>query len=342
MPSSTSSSKLAPEVSAARPSAGPSVRQELRVMAVVVCVLLAAEVGMRLVEERFSQEYLRISTFPSRAARLAAAEAEPRVLIVGNSLVNDGLNLDVFNSQILDLRAVAEVDLFALPGSEMCEWYWLFKSHFIDRSQRPDILMISAAAFGDFPDVSISRLAAISHPDLYAEILQTDLRTFEQRAQFAHSVLSRSFAGRERVQKSMLDAIVPHYQAGRIWQQKMLRRAADVPPASPTDSAANGHDYTRLVRLLELADEQDVRVILVLMPMGDYYELDEQLQQVIAERGVGVIDCRRPDFLTPQSYYDGVHLTADAAAVFSRYLARRFAGEVLMPAGEPDVIEVVQ
>lgn len=326
----------------------PTLRQELKVLIVVAAALLACEASLRVLEERTSDEYRRIASFTERAARLVSQPAEPRVLVIGNSLADDGLKADIFLDEMRALgQHDAAFDVFALPGSEMCEWYWLFRSLFADRQERPDIVMLSAATFNDFRAVTISRLAAITDTAFYLDLLAADLPDFEERAAFLHSTAFRSFAGRDRVQKSILTAIVPHYQQGRIQQQKLLRQSMETPPPSLIVPSANAHDYSRLVRFLNLADEFDVKVVLLAMPLTDYYELDRELVDIIRQRNVTMLDCRRMENITADSFYDGVHLHAEAAKIFSRQLARRFVSEVMSiggqkqgPDGNAEIIDV--
>lgn len=308
----------------------PPLRQELKVLITVVAVLLACEVALRILEERTSDEYRRIASFPERAVRLVSQPAEPRVLAIGNSLVDDGLKADIFLDEMRALgQHDAAFDVFAMPASEMCEWYWLFRSLFADRQERPDIVMLSAATFNDFRTVTISRLAAITDTAFYIDLLATDLPDFEERAAFLHSTVSRSFAGRDRVQKSILTAIVPHYKQGRIQQQKLLRQSMETPPPSLIVPSVNAHNYSRLVRFLDLADEFGVKVVLLAMPLTDYYQLDRELVDIIRQRDVTLLDCRRMENITADSFYDGVHLYAAGAKLFSRQLARRFVNEVM-------------
>ena len=183
----------------------PSFRQELRVLAVVALVLLISEIGLRIVEARSSHEYRSIAALPHIAEKFATDSSLPSVLIIGNSLANDGLNPDIFMHEIkATLQTKPVFDLVALPGSEMCQWYWLFKAHFIDTGRHPDIVVISAATFSDSPRITISRLAALTHRGCYADLMNSDLPAFEERAAFVHSLVFRSFAGRDRIQKSVL------------------------------------------------------------------------------------------------------------------------------------------
>ncbi len=316
-------------MSSSTSSSRPTLRQELKVLAVVACMLMGVELLMRRIESRVSAEYATISSFAERAERLASSQS-PRILVIGDSLAEDGFRADVFSRQIEQLGHQVSVDAFTLPGSEMSEWYWLFRSYFADAQHRPDMVFLCSSDFVDYPTVGIGRLATLTRRSNHSELLLSDIPDFCDRAKFLKSSAFRSFAGRDRIQKSILSAIIPNYQEGRTWQHNMLRQASEATEYSEADNdLAQEQSYSRLHRFLDLADEHNVAVAIVLMPMAYKYDVDESLVKQLCARQVPLVDCRWVEEITPASFYDGVHLSSEGARTFSGHFAGRVVRQFL-------------
>ncbi|HEX8773143.1 MAG TPA: hypothetical protein VF735_06020 [Pyrinomonadaceae bacterium] len=304
-----------------------SFRNELRVVAVVLLVLLGGEVVVRLSERSLSLDVTHIRQIPEISRKMTESPGT-KVLFISNSMIRYGVDPGIFEREMeahrLGPLSVGRVfpDATALP-----DWYYAFKHYFVDANRLPDVLIVCFAAkdlHDDVPPVP-ARLAhnytsASDIPELFSQ----DLLDFDNRADFMLADLSSAYANRMRVRTRVLDDLIPNYrESAQVMNrtQKAMKKSADAGDA--TASSAPG--YQRLQRLISLARNHNVRVIFVAMPLREEYALDPQLQRVIEAEGMSFFDFREVDGINQVSFVDEMHLTPGGASVYSEFLARQLA-----------------
>ncbi len=300
-----------------------SSKREFKVILTVLAVMLSADLGIRLQGQRFSSELRALASLPQQASTLCKMD-QTRMLILGNSLTNCGLDQDAFKGQAASCGWTdLAFEVVAFNGAEMCEWLWMFRMFFVEPGRLPDLVLVNATPPGlcDVPDVRIARL--VTYCGARMEVLRDGHFDFGQRAEYLHASLSASCVQRARGRQIILQSIVPDYIEMVAWSHTLLRRSLDV--ASPSSQDDTSHH--RLGLFASLAQQHGVKPILVLMPRAQPYELPQDLLDTIERTGVGCIDCREIEGLSPASYTDQHHLNADGARIFSRYLASRLARE---------------
>lgn len=302
-----------------------SFRPELKVLAMLAAVLVAGEVGMRVVGPRFSIGLRRITGIPANAERMAKAK-EVRVLVLGNSLTNQGFKPDIFRDTLASQGSLqTHVLVRYFPGSVASEWFHLFKHFYVDTGRLPDVLLLPCdmTAVRDATPITIERLAHFCDVEDIPQMFRDELKTFSDRALFLHCYLLDSFGGREKVRHAVLSKLVPYYREG----EEAIHAAAAAPAPSSKPRPAVTHTHENIKRLLQLARQHNVEVICAIISTLEPYEVDEGFARVVAATGSHLVDVRKDVSLNETHFTDGLHMTPSAAAEFTRALARRLVRE---------------
>jgi hypothetical protein len=283
----------------------------------VLLVLAACELGVRVFERRLSVD----AKIPSQTNRLTEGEGQS-VLVLGNSLVRDGVNVDILRDEIRAQGVGAmRIERIYLMNTIINDWHYAFKHHFVDTGRLPGALVVCFSN-NHLEDASIQRpLIARYHSSLrdIPQIFANDVPDFDGRVDFLLSAGSASFTHRTNVERRILDTLIPHYResATRInnaLTDEARKRARDYHPT-----------YRRLEEFIQMAQQHGVRVILVAMPVESPYEINPQVNRTAETLGVTLIDSRMTEGLSKESFVDGMHMNPGGAAVYSRSLARRLA-----------------
>ncbi len=265
---------------------------------------------------------------PANAERMAKAK-EVRVLVLGNSLTNQGFKPDIFRDTLAsegNLQTHVLVRYF--PGSVASEWHHLFKRFHADAGRLPDVLVLPSdmSAVRDATPANIERLVYFCDAGDIPQVFRDELTTFSGRASFLHSYLFASYSGREKVRHAVLSKLVPHYSEGeKAVHAVTTRPAPSVPSAQVSSACTDAHENIK--RLLVLARQHNVKVICPIIPTPELYEVDEGFAKVVAETGAYIVDVRKETDLSETDFSDGFHMNRGGAAKFTRTLARQLARE---------------
>jgi hypothetical protein len=261
---------------------------------------------------------------PALSKRLAEGEGQ-RILVLGNSLVRDNVNAEILEAE-LKAQGVGSLRLerIYLMNTIINDWYYAFKHHFIDTGRLPDVLVICFSN-NHIQDASIQRsLVARYHSSArdIPQIFSEDVRDFDGRVEFLLSGCSASFTHRTSVERRFFDATIPHYREGAMHINRALTAAANKRRGDFSPS------YRRLTQLIQLAQNQGVRVILVAVPVESPYPIDPQVMSTVETAGITFIDSRVVEGLSKESYVDGMHMNSGGAALYSRFLAHMLANHL--------------
>ena len=303
------------------PVASPKHRR--RAVVAVALALVAFEAAFRLVEERVSADAKHAADAPAAVARLSESEG-PRLLVLGNSLVRDGVDRDRLRDRLADVSPV-NVETLHPSASTVTDWRVLFERLVIptedsDRAAA-DVVVLGYAAehLSDQAPVDPRRLGGyyVDHRTL-TEVLWRDMRTLGDRVEVLAAYSLRTFAAADRLRLKTLAACVPAYE-----QTAERLNQVSSEPSRPGQAAGTARTYERLERLLDTARRHDVRVALVAFACGRPYELDPDLIELADEWNTPHLDLRHPPGVAAESFYDGYHMDPDAAAAFTDLLASR-------------------
>ncbi|HEX8145215.1 MAG TPA: hypothetical protein VF553_21795 [Pyrinomonadaceae bacterium] len=310
-------------------SSTSSFRNELRVVAVVLLVLLAGELVVRVCEQRLSLDVTHIRQIPEISRKMAESQGT-RVLFISNSMLRYGVDPAIFEREMEARRlgplSVGRVfpDATALP-----DWYYAFKHYFVDANRLPDVLIVCFAAKDlqdDLPPVPARLAHNYTSASDIPELFSHDLLDFDHRADFMLADLSSAYANRARVRTRVLDDLIPSYrESAQIINRSQKSPKKGAGEGGGDASASSAPTYQRLGRLISLARRHHVRVIFVAMPLREEYALDPQVQRIVEAEGMSFFDFRSVDGINQVSFVDEMHLTSGGAATYSQFLARQLA-----------------
>src|SRR5690606_19101814 len=151
----------------------------------------------------------------------------------------------------------------------------------------------------------------------WPELCQYDLKTLEDRAAYLVCTASAMCSNRDRLQRRILDTLIPGYRDGSQELNARQSRLAERKLPPPT--------YNRLREFLGMTRDQHVSVVLASMPIAKHYDLDPDLLKVLREERVQLIDCQNIPGIVPEMFPDGVHMTSAASQIYSHFLADALA-----------------
>lgn len=293
----------------------------------MLALLVVSETAMRLMESSLSKDVAHLKQFPEIAKHLTAhASDQTRVLFLGNSLTRYGIDAEVFQKELrLNRGTQVQVAKVVPDNSQLADWSYAYRNFFHNAQHPPELLVIG---FG-FGNQHLADRPS-SHPERLAryyctlndvnELCRWDLPDMESRLDYVVASGSVLYANRDRVQRWGLDRIIPEYRTGIQTINEQLQNASPKEPSRAT--------FHRLRALIEDAQQDGVRVVLMALPVGFEYEFDPQFLSLTAEKQVPVIDCRNVPGVTRAQLFDGLHLDPNGAKLVTRHLAQELQGRV--------------
>lgn len=295
------------------------MKTEIRVFALVLCGLLVAELSLRYLEPRLSGDVRHIQAIPNVAAKMAADSSTVKVLWLGNSITNDGIDIGMADS-LLESRLSVDVGTYVVhpDGSGIPEWYYIAKRQFLEVGVRPDVLVIPFAwnLLTDGAAVETERIGRwyLGATSDWMEFLRFEINGFEPAAGAVLANLSAAFGNRDRVRTRVL-AELPGY---RQTAERLSRGGNREIPNTVRRSGSSR--YSRLTRLVHAAHSYGVDVVIVAMPVRSKYDLDPELKDAIARLEIGFIDARAVSGVEPALFKDEMHLLPSGAQIVTSYV----------------------
>lgn len=316
------------------PSTSPNrSSSEWRVVLMVLAIFAIYELGFRLAGDRLSKDIAHLQAFGHIASDLnaQAQNGETRVLFLGNSLTRYGVDTELFE-QVLREQFGEEVRAAKVnpDNTALADWFYAYRTYFSRAEQVPEVLIIGFEG-GHLRD------AASNHPDRLAryyctwedcpDLQRRDVQGFEASVGYVLSSLSAAFGNRDRLQRRVLDTLIPDYRPGM--DELNRRMNAQRAPVTPVDQQLEP-SYSRLLELIALAERDGVQVILAAMPVPEAYEFDTGLLEVVHSTSARLVDCRTVTGITLPMFFDGLHMDEHAQQLYTRALADK-CGPLLPP-----------
>lgn len=303
MPSSISASKH------------PALNHAKALLAICAIVILGLEVASYYLLNHFSLTYSRISRQYEEAVKMrhAGPGEPPSVLIVGNSLLLHGIQLDRLRS--LTSSSMQIYPIF-LEATGYYDWLYGLRKIFREGAS-PDVVVVG---------VGVNYFLANSTRQDYAPMLFLDGRDTLAMASDLHldrTATSNLWLGhvsafwdtRSAVRTQVLNHFVPH-----------LEDLFSL--VSPKPSIPQGHEFEeittpRLQRLRELCEAHGTKLILLVPPTLASEGAVSQMSYVARTLGVDVSVPIDPAALSAKYYQpDGMHLNREGAVLFTSALAK--------------------
>ena len=304
----------------------PSTRSgsiELRVVLAVLALLALVDVGLRLMDSRLSGNLAHVEAIPEIVAEAGQPERRS-LLVLGNSLTNNGVAPEVVNARLPELT-VAKV---TPDATGLWDWQCLLDHQVIARDAvQFDTVMIGFAwhLLSDQSRADPSRLGALycGTGDL-RRAATIGLHSSGDIGEFLAAKALRTYALRDILRNRLFAMSVPNYVE--------FTQAANAARAGATDkpvAQAPEYTYRTVAQLVDRLKSEGTRVIVVAMPVQQSYEIDPQLRALHENGALELIDLRKLAGIEPAHYLDGMHLNSTGQQILSRALAEDLAAELL-------------
>ena len=295
-----------------------SFKTEAKVIATILLMLLVCELVLRKFETALSFDLEHIRAMPQLAANLAKSSGT-RILFLGNSFTRTAVIPNVF---LMEMRSRGFTNLAvqrAHPdGTRINEWFYTFKTYFLEPHLLPDLLVIvtGRAHLQDQLMDPSTMGAYYSERNNVANYLRTEAPTLDAKVEFLLGRYSVAYANRRRIEPRIFSRIIPNYQVciQQINQERnrSTRRGKTV-------------TYTRLEQFLNLAEAHSIPVIIVSVPMFEPYAIDPKITELVASHKMIFIDMQTIDGVDSSRFPDEYHIDEIGAEKCTRVLAEKFA-----------------
>lgn len=286
-----------------------------------VFAVATADLAVRAFETRLSGDIANIKSFPGRVTALSEAPGK-RVAAIGNSLIGDGLDTEIFMASWLDKNpGVGQAIKLVPDGSGIWEWHCIVHYQLNGVVNTPDMVIIGFGwnQLSDQSPLSLTR----AFNSLCPAGAMRDFSALSKRIgindwlEMLTVKTSKLYAHREPIRHRTLQNIVPDYR-------RMTRRTNARAGQAEEVTSAHGSpqfSYAALERVLGQLSSVGTQVILVAMPVMEPYEIDRGLCDVVSGTPHELLDMRYAVPSRDSLYRDNLHLNKAGARIFSETLA---------------------
>ena len=297
-------------------------RDATRAIAVLLVGMLlycaTLEVVTRRGFSRVSRTQRRIYQDLNAAKSIAPAvsNASPTVLVVGNSLLLDGVDRASLKNE---LAPKYQLVLLPVENTQFEDWYFGLRRLFAEGS-RPSIVVVCLS--------TRQMMSRATDGEYFAYYLMQgrDLLAVRRESQLDNTMASAYFfanrsdwlGSRAQIRNWLLQAIMPNLE------RLIGFFPAKTPPMPPSDqvvAAAIPH----LLALDELCKSNGARLVILVPPTLRHDDASAEIQDSANGQGIPVLVPLRPSEVSPGEFSDGFHLNAQGAARFTQ----RFASALL-------------
>ena len=297
-------------------------RVEWKVVFSVIAVLLVTEGLLRAVHTRLSHDLVHIQELPVKLERLSHGTGT-RMLFLGNSLIREGIIIELFRREMAAFGPVTVEQAYP-DDTAVLEWLNAYRHLVAKPGNQIDVLVVGFAEnqLQDRAAIDVRRLAhnyAGWHST--AEIFREESFSFDQRIEFALARFWKSFANAERVQKRILDQLIPYYRttASRV-NNSFTPTALPAKVRAPT--------YRRLQKLIDAVHADRANLVVIAVPVGKAYAIDPRLLKLLESNQVSLIDARNIAGITANSFPDGYHMDEAAARLMTRLVVEQLSDQL--------------
>lgn len=329
MPLSTSSSEPTsgtPPAPARRPM---SVQTGIAALLTgLALIFLGLELGSPLILTRLSKIERRVENETHAAHTLGpfTPDGRPTVLLVGNSLLLEGVQADALRDNLSPQYSVSR---FAIEQTHYLDWYFGLR-RLLEEGSRPSVIILTlatdqlASRFTLGESFAHRQMSAIDFP-LAVREAKLD-KTTASTYLFAH--WSNWLADKGFIRQDVLILLVPNFRglAGRI---------ADHGPHVHNATVLLEMAKQRLPELHDLAQTYGVKIVL-LVPPTLHQDHSQEVQELGDQAGVPVWVLSPPGEFPPSLFLDGFHLNRQGSEIFTTRLANRIRIGIGNPARSAD------
>jgi hypothetical protein len=291
-------------------------------------LILGFELSGDYLLKHHSETYARVSRQYAEAvtARLARPGAAVPVLMVGNSLLLEGVDTKLLQDLIAPQIRVYPI---FLEATGYYDWFYGLQRLFRQGS-RPQVVVLGVGVNSFLADSVRQDYAPMTLLDLRDLLdVASDLKmdhTATSNLLLAHSSVFWDTRGVIRTQ--LLRQTVPHY--GELVM--LLKPQPSIPPPARFHAIA----CSRLQSLRRLCEEHGARLILLIPPTLASEDAVREMTIACAKAGVESLVPIAPTALSAKYYQpDELHLNSEGAALFTSALAGSLPASVSHYAASP-------
>ena len=285
----------------------------LVLLAGLALIMIGFEVISPVVLQRLSRTERRVETELRAAKQLQplTPDGRPTVLLTGNSLLLEGVNLDSLHDS---LAGQYEVSRLGIEQTHYLDWYFGLR-RLLEEGSRPSVIVLTLATDQLASRFTLGEQFAhrqMSLHDWPLAIQESHLdRTTASTYFFAH--WSNWLADKGVIRQRVMILLVPNF---RLLAMRIADHGAHVRDPKLLLSAAE----QRLPELGELARTYGVKIVL-LIPPTLREDHSREIQAIGAQAGVPVWVLSPPGELPRSLYMDGFHLNAQGNEIYTGRLA---------------------
>jgi hypothetical protein len=281
----------------------------------VAVIMLGFELGSPLILEHLSRTERRVASELQAAKSLhpVTADGRPTVLLAGNSLLLEGVQLDRLHE---NLAPDYEVSRLGIEQTHYLDWYFGLR-RLLEEGSRPSLIVLSLATDQLASRFTLGESFArrqMSARDFPLAIQESKLdRTTASTYLFAH--WSNWLADKGVIRQRVLILLVPNFR-------ELAARIADHGPHVNDPAVLLAMAQQRLPELRDLTQTYGVKIVL-LIPPTQHEDQSRPIQELGEQRGVAVWVLSPPGEFPRTLYRDGFHLNAEGSEIFTSRLAQQ-------------------
>ena len=293
-----------------------SFRQELKVLAALVCFLAGLELIARMISESLDDDRAHIAQFDELVGELG----EKKGAVLGNSLLLHGLDLEQFAQESPDFSTIRVTPV----SSAVLDWGHLYERYFLKGEELPEHLFVGFVAHhvDDSEPAKLRRLSRhfVSTGSL-SQLWERERFDTHQRVQSGLSHVSALIGDQPAHRERVLDYFIDWYRLG-------LRTNQDWVTGDVESSVERQSSFERMTRFIDMVQAGGTRLWIIPLSQPEYWELNSGLLELIEKKGVGLMDARSIPGMTADDFSDGYHLGESGAEKFTKWFAKEISEKI--------------
>ncbi len=323
--------------SSSPPAAGVFAGGEWKVLLSLALLLMGTEFVLHLTERRLSIDVDHIRSAPQLAETISKdsnhLKDTLKILFIGNSSIRRGIDSQMLEEEFQTRYGLRIRSYFFYPdGGNIVAWRWAWRRYFSAADCRPDLVVVCGGA-SHFDDGKLDprTLATyfVSNGDIW-NCAWNELSGAEERLEFFAAKASLSYASRKRVQRRVMDVLMPHNREVLLDMVSLADKSASGKKITNSQTQAS----ESLRELLKEICAKGLKAVIVAMPNLINYEVPESRKRTILETGAAFVDLRRVQGINDSHFYDKAHLDQAGAVIFTRALSTALHHALPVPAVE--------
>jgi hypothetical protein len=271
---------------------------------------LVTRKGFSRVSRTQRRVYEDLTAAKSLAPR--ASSEQPTMLVVGNSLLLDGVDRASLAKELVPNYQVA---LLPIENTQFEDWYFGLRRLFAEGS-RPSVVVVCLS--------TRQMMSRATDGEYFAYYLMQgrDLLAVKRESQLDNTNTSAYFfanrsdwlGSRAQIRNWLLQEIMPNLE-------HLIGFFPGKTPPMPSKEQVVAGVLPHLLALNQLCNSNGTHLVVVVPPTLSHDDASADVQDSAAHEGISVLVPLRPSDVTSGEFHDGFHLNAQGAARFTHRLA---------------------